>query len=206
MSKDRKQVVVIGGGDVFVSYDQWLQFLKEEKEPRFDTLMDEDWKDILQDSLGDKYAVIIPSMPNKQNAKYQEWKIWFEKHIPHFDDEIVLVGHSLGGIFLAKYLSENEYPKNIPAVFLVAAPFDTEGVDYTLGDFALPDDLSMFGDQVGSIYLYQSKDDPVVPHEDVTKYSNQLPQADKHIFADRGHFSGELPEIADDITSVRWSQ
>lgn len=203
MTKDNKQqVVVIHGGDVFESDDKWHQYLEEEKEPRFETMMNEDWKDTLQGDLGGEYEVIIPSMPNKQNAQYEEWKIWFEKHIPHFNDEVVFVGHSLGGVFLAKYLSENEYPEQIKATLLVAAPFEMSGMDYILADFALEGDLSLLHEQGGDIYLYHSKDDPVVPFADFEKYQEKLPNTQTRIFEDKEHFSNDLPEIVEDIKNL----
>lgn len=203
MTKDNKQqVVVIHGGDVFESDDKWHQYLEEEKEPRFETMMNEDWKDTLQGDLGGEYEVIIPSMPNKQNAQYEEWKIWFEKHIPHFNDEVVFVGHSLGGVFLAKYLSENEYPEQIKATLLVAAPFEMSGMDYILADFALEGDLSLLHEQGGDIYLYHSKDDPVVPFADFEKYQEKLPNTQTRIFEDKEHFGNDLPEIVEDIKNL----
>jgi predicted alpha/beta-fold hydrolase len=47
-------------------------------------------------------------MPNKLNARYHEWKIFFEGILSKLDreDEITLVGGSLGGCFLLKYFSE----------------------------------------------------------------------------------------------------
>ncbi len=63
-------------------------------------------------------------MPNKTNAQFEEWKIWFEKFIPFLNDGVILVGHSLGGVFLAKYLSENKFPKKIGGVFLVSAVYE----------------------------------------------------------------------------------
>ena len=46
----------------------------------------------------------------RTNARYEEWKIWFERMIPFLNDNVILVGHSLGGIFFVKYLSENLLP------------------------------------------------------------------------------------------------
>ena len=103
----KKQVVVIHGGDTFKTYEQYLRFLK-----RFDIDFERyrsgknDWKTNLREALGEEYEVIAPVMPNKNNAKYPEWQIWFEKFIPFLNGEIILVGHSLGGTFIAKYLSE----------------------------------------------------------------------------------------------------
>ncbi len=39
-----------------------------------------------------------------------------------FNDRIIYVGHSLGVTFLAKYLSENTFPKRIGAFILITPP------------------------------------------------------------------------------------
>ncbi len=202
----KKQIVVIHGGDTFDSYEEWFEYLKAKKLD-FEKMKasHKEWKALLQDKLGEEYEVILPQMPNKQNARYKEWKIWFEKMIPFFEQTVIFIGHSLGAIFLAKYLSENTYPKKIAATFLVAGPFDTRDCDYSLGDTTLPTDLSHFEKQGGSIFLYQSKDDPVVPYVDVEKYKNKLPNAIERIFDDRGHFpQQDFPEIINDIQSIKF--
>ncbi len=56
-------------------------------------------------------------MPNALNAKYLEWKILLGRLAPCFNKEAAFIGHSLGGIFLAGYLAENEFPKKILAFF-----------------------------------------------------------------------------------------
>lgn len=79
-------------------------------------------------------------MPNKNLANYAIWKMWFEKHIPFLDPEkLVIIGHSLGGMFLTKQLAENEFPIQISQLHLVAPVFDAEGLpegDNYPGDFA----------------------------------------------------------------------
>jgi predicted alpha/beta hydrolase family esterase len=132
----KKQVVVIHGGDTFDSYEDYLTFLNAFEVDK-ESLFLKDWKSTLQSELGENYEVLCLQMPNMFNAKYLEWKIWFEKYIPFFNQELILVGHSLGGIFLAKYLAENTLEKTIKAVFLIAAPFDN--VDTcSLADFRIP--------------------------------------------------------------------
>lgn len=52
-----------------------------------------------------EFKVIKPEMPNKDMARYSAWKLWFEKHLPFLDSEkLIVIGHSLGAIFLIKYL------------------------------------------------------------------------------------------------------
>lgn len=198
----KKQVVVIHGGDTFETYEEYLSFLKS-FEIEIGDLKKKSWKSSLQEKLGEEYEVISPQMPNKQNAKYLEWKIWFEKVTPLLNNEVVLVGHSLGGIFLSKYLSENTLPKKILGTFLVAAPFDDKDSEYTLADFKIPEDLSLFEKQGGRITLYHSKEDPVVPFADLDKYSEKLKSARIVAFENKGHFGQpEFSEIVGDILEL----
>lgn len=197
----KKQVVVIHGGDTFDTYEDYLKYLSEWEVSK-SMLISKGWKSSLQSSLGEEYEVLLPRMPNEFNCKYLEWKIWFEKFIPFFNNEIILVGHSLGGIFLAKYLGENTLPKKITALFLLAAPYDDVDTE-TLADFVLPSSLDLVAKQASKIYLYQSEDDPVVPFSELAKYQQQFPTAQSMIFKDKGHFNQEsFPELVEEIKKI----
>ena len=157
----------------------------------------------METQLGDAFEVIAPVMPNKYNCKYAEWKIWLEKVLPLLNPEIILIGHSMGGIFVAKYLAENYISKKVLGTFLVAAPYDTEGVDYELCDFGLTEPLSQLEEQGGKIVIYQSKDDHVVPFKNAEKYKKELPSAELKMMEDRGHFNQpQFPELVADIKSL----
>ena len=198
----KKQIVVIDGGDAFNTYEEYLSFLRK-KEFDFNRLNKRGWKETLSEKLGEGFEVIIPKMPNYANARYLEWKIWFEKLIPFLEDEVTLVGHSLGGIFLAKYLSENSFPKRVRAILLVAPPYDTEGTDDSLVDFTLLRAPSNLTEQSGKIFLYHSEDDPIVPFSNLRKYEKELPSAKVRILKDRGHFlQEEFPELVEDIKGL----
>lgn len=145
-------------------------------------------------------------MPNKDMASYKIWKLWFEKHFPFFSaNDFTLVGHSLGGMFLIKYLGENGFPFKIKQLHLVAPVLDDEGLqpwDDYLGDFAYDKEIiNNLNALVGKIYLRHSKDDPVVPfsHSEQIKY--ELPNAHFMIFEDKGHFS--IPEFPEFIQIVQ---
>jgi len=198
----KKQIIVIHGGEIFDTYEEYVKFLKN-YELDFDKLKVKGWKETLSERLGEEFDVISPKMPNSLNAKYSEWKIWFEKFPPFLEDTVVLVGHSLGGIFLAKYLSENTFPKKILATFLVAAPYDDKDSEYFLNDFVLPKSLEKFRNQGGEIFIYHSEDDPIVPFADVEKYIKDLPEAKTILFKDREHFKQEeFPELIDSIKNL----
>lgn len=198
-----RQVVVIGGGDAFPTYEAYFSFLKNFKAESVDYFKrGGDWKANLQETLGDKYEVLIPRMPNSNNAKYVEWVIWFEKMFPFLNDEVIIVGHSLGASFLAKYLSEERFPKKILATFLVSGPYDSDG-DRPMVEFILPSSLVLLEEQGGTISLYHSKDDPVVAFSELAKYKKALSNAKSNVFEDRKHFNQEsFPEIVTDIQGI----
>lgn len=197
----KKQVIVIHGGDSFDTYEKFLDSLKNWEVTINSFLPKSDWKSSLQEELGDEYEVLSPRMPNKQNARYNEWKIWFERMFPFLADEVVLVGHSMGGLFFAKYLSENVFPKKIDALFLVAACHNnTEDI----GDFRTADDLSGVSKQCASIHLFHSKDDRVVAVSEAETYQKVWPEAKLHLFEDRGHFNQQdFPELVGEIKKLR---
>lgn len=191
-----QQIVIIHGGTTFETYKDYLSFLKNRGVDLDNFTMGSDWKGTLEEKLGKNFQILFPSMPNKTNARYKEWKIWFERMFPFLRNNTILIGHSLGGIFLAKYLSENKLPKKIKATILVATPFDAANSVESLGDFKLSTSLAKFAKQGGIIYLIQSKDDPAVPFEEFEKYQKVLPEAKSMLFDGRGHFNQEsFPEI-----------
>lgn len=202
----QKQIIYIHGGDSFESYDDYIKYLKETEFSIDWFVQKKKWKMSLVDELGDEFQILMPDMPNKFNAVYEEWKIWFEKMIPFINDGVILIGHSQGGIFLAKYLSENNYPKKISALMLVAPVYNNTP---EVGSFKLVGArhgaplLDNVSKQCGNIHLFQSKDDSVVPFSESEEYRKELPDAKFHIFEDRGHFLQEtFPEIIEEIKKI----
>ena len=114
----KQQVFYIHGGNAYSDYDTFLQHLQTK------TIRDlpwteerKKWSATLVERLGDSYEVFKPTMPNQVNAKYIEWKIWFERHFEYLRDDVILIGWSQGGYFLSKYLIENDTPFTIKALF-----------------------------------------------------------------------------------------
>ncbi len=193
-----QQILMIHGGMTFKNEEECLSYLKNKK-IELDRITPHDyWSRNLAKDLGESYLMLTPKMPNSTNARYNEWKVWFENILTVLDEEIILIGHSLGGIFLVKYLSENKIDKKIKATFLLGAPFDSELEEESLADFALPEDISGFSAQAGKMFFLHSKDDPCVPFEQLEKYQKSLPSAEFLIFENKGHFNEEkFSELAD---------
>ncbi len=196
-----RQVVVIHGGDAFATYEEYFESLKSFvlEDPCVRT---KGWKSLLSEYLGPEYEIIAPRMPNAANAKYAEWKLWFEKHFPFLNDEVALVGHSLGASFLARYLSEETFPKRIAGTFLVAGPFSVDE-GRQLVEFVPPPSLKKLEAQGGKVFLYHSKDDDVVSFGELAKYQTALPSATVRALDGRGHFIGdEFLELVADLRTV----
>lgn len=198
----KKQIILIHGGLTFDTYKDYLSFLKNLKID-LNRYRRTKWSDSLRKDLGSRFDVLLPKMPNPMNAKYNEWKILFKKIAFLLDNNVILIGHSLGAIFLAKYLSENKFPKKILATLLVSPPYDDEGMEESLGDFVLSKNLGRLNKRGGKIFIYQSKDDPVVPCAHLEKYKKALPGAIIREFKKRGHFDQlKFPELIKDIREL----
>lgn len=194
----KQQVFVIHGGTAFDTYDEYIKYLRE-KEVSLQKLQGQDWKMNLQDSLGESFDVFLVKMPNAQNAVYAEWVLWFEKFLPLLNDGVIFVGHSLGAVFLAKYLSEHTVTRKISATLLVAPPYGTD-LGQPLPQFSITSSLLGLQEQGGTVIIYHSKDDPVVNFSELKHYEDALPSLETRIFEDRGHFNmQEFPEIIKDI-------
>jgi len=194
--KKKIQLFMIHGGMTFKDQKDYLSFLKTreisiEKKTRWSD-------DYLHKELGKNFEIIKPSMPLAENSKYNDWKIYFERHIPYLRNNVILIGKSLGGIFLAKYLSEHKFPKKILSTYLICPPFDNTLPSETLtGGFKLKSNLSLLEKQAGNLYLLFSKDDDVVPVSHAKKYEKKLKNAKIIIYKSKnGHFNiSKFPEI-----------
>jgi predicted alpha/beta hydrolase family esterase len=179
---EKPTLVILHGGEAFDTDADYLAAIQNWNVRFYDGTSG--WKTEFYHELSDRFNVLLPTFPCKQNAKYAEWKLFFEKFAPSLDPETtVYVGHSLGGIFLAKYFSENALKTR--ALHLVAAPFEK------CGTFELGEDLSKMAENAREIHLWHSKDDPVVDFGDLAKYRAALPSATAHAFEDRLHFNQE---------------
>lgn len=194
--KKKIQILVIHGGMTFKNKSDYLHFLKTRE---ISIVQKPSWHgSYLDEKLGKTFEIIRPRMPLPDNAQYAEWKIHFERYIPFLKNGVTLIGMSLGGIFLAKYLSENSVPKKIRATYLVCAPFDNTvaGEDLVNG-FKLKADLSLIEKNCKNISLLFSQDDDVVPVSHAEKYRSKLPNAKIVIYKSKnGHFKvSTFPEI-----------
>jgi len=194
--KKKTQIFMVHGGMTFKNRKDYLHYLKTRKvslEKR------KNWSgDYLDKKLGKNFQIIRPRMPQQDNAQYEDWKIYFERFIPYLTNNCILIGGSLGGIFLAKYLSENKFPKKILSTYLICTPFDDTCIGEDLvGGFELKPNLSLLEKNTKNLVLMFSKDDDCVPVSHAEKYRSKLKKANIVIYKSKnGHFVIlEFPEI-----------
>lgn len=197
----KKQIVIIHGGHASNVQENFLDRLKSKEVSADSFKLWQDWKHNAERDLGAGFEVFNPRMPNGDWARYEEWKAWFERMFEFLEDGVVLVGHSLGGLFLAKYLSENIFPKKIFSLHLIAAPYEgKDGKHAQNANFYVTENLEKLSGQTENIYLYHSKDDDVVPFSDLDEYAKRLPSAHEMVFENKGHFNEPaFPELLKNI-------
>lgn len=130
-----------------------------------------------------------PEMPEPYKPNYEKWKREFERY--DINQNTILVGHSCGGGFLVRWLSENEIQVKI--LVLVAPWIDpSERRSKTFFDFQINPRLQS---RVKNIDILISEDDDT---EGVQKsfsiISKALKSANIHKFKDKGHFCLEEME------------
>lgn len=189
-------VVYIHGWMTFSNRAKYLKYLRtvslmlEKKVRRHGAGFDE--------ALGKHYKVIRPLMPSPDNARYDDWALYFKRYLPHLHGKVILIWGSLWGIFLAKYLSEHTLTKKVLATFLVCPPFDeSDSKDELCSWFKLKSNLSRIEKNTKHLTLLFSEDDDVVPISHAAKYQQKLPRANIVTYKNKnGHFKvSEFPEL-----------
>lgn len=168
------------------------------------------WNKTFGERLWEDWEYLRAPFRERKYADYTEWKIMFEKVIPFIKQDICIGAGSLWVSFILKYIWENDgifHPEtkqkiHIKKIFFIA-PAIADTADEVLWSFAV--DLEQVYTKIQrwckEIYIYHSKDDPVVPFEQWLALNNYFPEAVFREFDDRGHFYKELrfPELEADL-------
>ena len=193
----KTSVLYLHGGMTFKNEKDFLKYILKER--GVSTKNRVRWSSAyLPQALGSKFEVTNPRMPLQDWAQYKHWAPYFERFLPLLNDNYILIGESLGAIFLAKYLSEHKLKREALSVYLVGAPFDdTLPHEDLVGGFKLKNDLSLLEQNCKNLYLIFSKDDDVIPVAHAEKFRKKLKDAKILILKNkRGHFNVEkFPEI-----------
>ena len=144
-----------------------------------------------------------PEMPYAFKPDYPTWKKEFER----FDigPDTLLVGHSCGGGFLVRWLSENERA-TVKKVVLVAPwldPFREDTTDFF--EFAIDPKLA---GRAGELWVYDSDTDSDGVHTSVQKLLAEVDGVKYREFHNYGHFffkdlgTDAFPELLEVLVDV----
>lgn len=123
-----------------------------------------------------------PEMPGFYEPNYEKWKEMFERFQPN--NETILVGHSCGGGFLVRWLSENN--TSVGKVVLVAPWLDpSQMIDPEFFNFEI--DQNIASRTKGLTIVYSTDDYPDIL-ESVKILQTKLKDTDFREFTDKGHF------------------
>ncbi|WP_368563333.1 alpha/beta hydrolase [Pseudoxanthomonas sp. UTMC 1351] len=163
--------------------------------------------DSLERALGADWEVQYPQMPDEENCPYPEWKAEIDARLVSIKGSVALVGHSIGGSVLLKYLCDPPSPLSILGLFVVAAPYWGADPSWRWEEMALPADAAarLAGDW--PLFLYHSRDDEIVPFSHLALYAAKLPRAAVREYDGRGHqFGDDLADVAADIIRISNTQ
>ena len=124
-----------------------------------------------------------PEMPEPFRPDYEKWKNVFEQFI--LDEQTILIGHSCGGGFLVRWLSENNI--KVGKVVLVAPWISPDANDVVPGffDFKIDENLTSKTEQ---LHLLISSDDEQDELDTAKMIEEKVKGVQMHKFTDRGHF------------------
>lgn len=200
--KSNIQVIYIYGAEIFATHEEYMEYLKQSP---VKLTSSRKWnREYLQEELEGIAEFYRPNMPRgNANPYYPEWEIFFSKLLNELNENVILIGGSMGAIFLAKYLSEHKVEKNILSLYLVASPYEDENgaEEYIQRQFELRENLKNIYNNTNKITLMFSKDDDCVPISDMEKYKQELPNANYEVYENKnGHFVlEEFPELLEMI-------
>jgi predicted alpha/beta hydrolase family esterase len=159
--------------------------------------------------LGSSYEIRYPAMKNEDDAPYEVWVGQVQEELAALTDGVILIGHSVGGSVLIKFLAEIKIKKAIAGIFIIAAPFWGGDGGWTYEGYeelVLPNQADTNLPKGVPIFLYHSNDDEVVPFAHLALYAKNLPGAINRELDGRGHqLNHDLSEVANDIKKLTFT-
>ena len=160
------------------------------------------WLPWLQQQLNiNNILTQTPEMPEPYNPNYEKWENIFKQF--KIDENTILIGHSCGGGFLLKYLSENNIKIN---KLILIAPWVNVPKEYDVEIFEnLKLDKYLYKKVINDIKLFNSTDDYDGVQSSVEYILNNVANINKIEFHDKGHFCfGDLgtrkfPELLEEV-------
>ena len=170
------------------------------------------WYPSMKKELENKgFSVEIPAFPETELPKMNKWVPYLQEIIKSPDEELYLVGHSIGCATIFRYLESLEDGEKIGGAVLVAGFTDNLGFKEIKNFFETPIDFKKIKSKVkkGIVAIHSDNDQYVdLKHSEIIKEKLGANIIIKH---NAGHFSGsvddekaclELPEVVSSIEKI----
>lgn len=113
------------------------------------------------------WKVTAPRLPTPTDQTLARWKVAFGEQVGALTADTLLVGHSLGAVFILRLLESAEIP--VAGAYLLSSPtghlgipaFDSLNASFTEGGFNWP----LIRDRSERFVVWMGDDDPYVPRE-----------------------------------------
>jgi predicted alpha/beta hydrolase family esterase len=126
-----------------------------------------------------------PEMPVPYHPEYSAWKEMFERF--SLDEDTILIGHSCGGGFIVRYLSENDV--NVGKVVLVAPWIDPDNfLKNGMFDFSIDPNLVS---KTKGVTIFSSTNDDEEVQKSIEMLKNEVKNLKVVEFKNMGHFCFE---------------
>jgi hypothetical protein len=157
------------------------------------------------------FQVEVPAFPDTENPKMNQWVSKLQEVIGALDEELFLIGHSIGCATIMRYLETLEENQKIGGVVFVAGFTENVGFDEIQNYFETPIDLEQIKlkSKHGFVAIH-SDDDPYVDLKFADIFKEKL-AAEIIIKHNAKHFSGaiegeqsctELPDVVQSIEKL----
>lgn len=171
---------------------------------------EENWFPWLKKELEAKGCkVIVPQFPSPPvvPAKVSEWFYVLKNYEQFIDENTIIIGHSLGGVFALRVLEQLKHP--IRAVFLTGTPIGIKPIlnydrDSSFSGFDF--DWEKIKNNSKHFTVYHSDNDPYVSLENGEQLAKEL-GVELTFIPNAGHFNAKagyltFPELLEKVSKI----
>lgn len=168
------------------------------------------YQDVKRKLENKEFEVLVPAFPETEEPKLNKWLPKLREAIGEPDENVFLIGHSVGGITIMRYLETLKEDEKVGGVVFVAGFTDDLGYDELKNFFTTSIDFAAIKNRGQRFVAIHSDNDPFVPLTHADIFRKRL-GAKVKIISDAGHFSGpaddeescnELPEAVESVISL----
>ena len=153
---------------------------------------EENWFPWLKNELEKKdYEVIVPQFPSPPvvPAKISEWFDVLKQYEQKINEDTLLIGHSLGGVFTLRILEKLDQP--VKAAFFTGTPIGVKPIlnyDRDVAFSGFDFDWEKIKQNAKRFVVFQSDDDPYVGLENGKQLASKL-GVELNFIPNAGHFN-----------------